>query len=359
MLPSGLHGSERPRVAVDAMGGDNAPGAIVEGALAAAAEGIPVTLVGHQAQLRPLLVGRADELDVEVVHAHEVIGPGDEPVSAVRAHPDSSMVVAARLVREGRAAAVFSAGNTGAFVAAAILQVRRMKGVLRPAICTVLPAVPTPVLLLDAGANAEVRAEHLRQFAIMGQALAREVLGIEQPSVGLLSIGEESTKGTSLVVEAHRLLVADPRVNFAGNVEGRDVLVHKVDVVVTDGFTGNVVLKTAEGAGKAIFAIIREGVGASLRGKLGALLLRRDLRAVRARLDPEEYGGQHLLGMARPVVIGHGSSGPRGALNAVRFAAQAAAGGLLATIEGALSQPPDGRPVEVEGAQGDSRGTSS
>jgi len=321
-----------PAVAVDAMGGDNAPEAIVEGALAVAAEGTPLVLVGRPPVLEELVAGRPGAEAVEIVAAADVIESGDEPVSSVRAHPDASMVVACRLVAEGRAGAVFSAGNTGAFVAAAILTVHRMRGILRPAICTVLPGVPRPVLLLDAGANAEVRAEHLRQFAVMGQALARELLGVEEPTVGLLSIGEEAAKGTPLVVEAHQLLTEAPEVRFAGNVEGRDVLVHKVDVVVTDGFTGNVVLKTAEGTGKAIFATMRESVGGSLRSKLGALLLRKDLRAVRAAMDPEEYGGQHLLGMARPVVIGHGSSGPRGAANGIRYAAGAAAGDLLTTI---------------------------
>ncbi len=335
-VPAAQDPSPAAPVAVDAMGGDNAPQAIVEGALAAAADGVSVILVGRRERIEPLVAGRAGAAAVEIVDAAEVIGAGDEPVSSVRAHPEASMVVAARLVREGRAGAAFSAGNTGAFVAAAVLQIHRMCGVLRPAICTVLPAVPRPVLLLDAGANAEVRPEHLRQFAIMGQALARELLGVARPTVGLLSIGEEPTKGTSLVIEAHRLLADDRSLTFAGNVEGRDLLMHKVDVVVTDGFTGNVALKTAEGAGSAVFATLRSAVGGSLRSKVGGLLLRRDLRAVRAALDPEEYGGQHLLGMARPVVIGHGSSGARGAENAVRFAARAAAGTLLAQIEADL-----------------------
>lgn len=331
--PSSTSHGAPAAVAVDAMGGDNAPKAIVDGALAVAAEGTPIALVGRPAELEELVTGRPGADLVEVVPAADLISSGDEPVSSVRTHPDASMVVAARLVAEGRAGAVFSAGNTGAFVAAAILTVHRMRGILRPAICTVLPAVPKPVLLLDAGANAEVRPEHLRQFAIMGQALAHELLGVEQPTVGLLSIGEEAAKGTSLVVETHKLLREAPEVRFAGNVEGRDVLVHKVDVVVTDGFTGNVVLKTAEGTGKAIFSALREVVGGSPRAKLGALLLRKDLRAVRALMDPEEYGGQHLLGMARPVVIGHGSSGARGAANGIRYAAEAARGDLLATIE--------------------------
>ncbi len=340
-------------VAVDAMGGDNAPQAIVVGALEAAAEGTRVLLVGGTSQLERLVDGQAGAANVELVEAATVIGSGDEPVSSVRAHPDASMVVAARLVAEGRADAAFSAGNTGAFVAASLLTVHRMRGVKRPAICTVLPAVPRPVLLLDAGANAEVRPEHLRQFAHMGQAFAREVLGIEKPTVALLSIGEEPGKGTTLVIEAHRVLAEDPGLDFYGNVEGRDLLIHKADVVVTDGFTGNVALKTAEGAGRAMMSSLKESVAAAgVRGRIGALLLRQDLRGLRARLDPEEYGGQHLLGMSSPVVIGHGSSGARGAANAVRYAARAASGGLIAAIERQLAaaspaaEPPSERSPE-------------
>jgi glycerol-3-phosphate acyltransferase PlsX len=338
-------------VAVDAMGGDNAPQAIVAGALTAAAEGIGVLLVGQEARLRGLLTAIPAGARVDVVDAPDVIGSGDEPVSSVRSHPDASMVVAARLVAEGRADAAFSAGNTGAFVAASLLTVKRMRGVKRPAICTVRPAVPKPVVLLDAGANAEVRAEHLRQFAHMGQAFAREVLGIARPTVGLLSIGEEPGKGTALVIEAHALLAADAALDFFGNVEGRDLLIHKADVVVTDGFTGNVALKTAEGAGRALMTNLKSAVTAGTRGKIGALLLKRDLQRLRASLDPEEYGGQHLLGMSRPVVIGHGSSGERGAANAVRYAARAASGGMLAAIErelGAVSPAAAETPASAE-----------
>jgi glycerol-3-phosphate acyltransferase PlsX len=324
-------------VAVDAMGGDNAPEAVVAGALQAASEGVGVLLVGRASLLADLIAGKREAASIEIVDAPDVIGAGDEPVSSVRAHPDASMVVAARLVAEGRADAAFSAGNTGAFVAASLLTVRRMRGVKRPAICAVLPAVPRPVVLLDVGANAEVRSEHLRQFAHMGRAFASEVLGVARPTVALLSIGEEPGKGTSLVVETHRLLAADPDLDFFGNVEGRDLLVHKADVVVTDGFTGNVALKTAEGAARALFVNLRGAAASSTPGRLGALLLRRDLRALRDRLDPEEYGGLHLLGMSRPVVIGHGSTGVRGAANAVRYAARAASGGMLAAIEHQLA----------------------
>jgi phosphate acyltransferase len=340
-------------VAVDAEGGDNAPAAIVDGALTAAAEGIGVILTGRETVLRELIGDRSGAGNVEVVHAPEVIGFHDEPARAVRDHPDSSLVVAARLVAEGRAQALFSAGNSGAILAAGLLTIKRMRGIQRPAIAVVLPAVPSPVVLLDAGANAEVRAEHLRQFALLGQAFAREVLGVAKPTVGLLSIGEESSKGTPLVIEAHGLLAEDPRIEFYGNVEGRDLLVHKADVVVTDGFTGNVALKTSEGAGKALMMMLREAATSSARAKAGGLLLKPALAGVRAALDPEMYGGAHLLGMARPVVVGHGSTGSTGAANAVRFAARAAAGDLLAVIEAQLAAPAaDGIPSASPSAAG-------
>ena len=288
-----------PVVAVDAEGGDNAPAAIVEGVLVAASEGIRVILTGREAVLRELVAGRPGASSVEFVDAPEIIGFSEEPARAVRDHPQSSLVVAARLVAQGRAQAVFSAGNSGALLAAALLTIKRMRGIQRPAIAVVLPAVPSPVVLLDAGANAEVRPAHLLQFALMGQAFAREVLGVRRPSVGLLSIGEEANKGTPLVVEAHALLRDDPRVDFLGNVEGRDLLVHRADVVVTDGFTGNVALKTSEGAGKALITMLRDSALSSVRARAGGLLLKPALRGMRAALDPEMYGGAHLLGMAR------------------------------------------------------------
>jgi glycerol-3-phosphate acyltransferase PlsX len=303
--------SGQVRVAVDAMGGDHAPDEIVKGALAVAGEHLQVILVGRAERLRPLAAGWAH---VSVVDAPDVIGSADEP---------------ARAVRE----AVVSAGSTGAVLAAAQLYIHRLKGVLRPAICVLLPAVPLPVVFLDAGANAEVRPEHLRQFAMMGQVFAAEILGLAQAQVGLLNIGEEPGKGTATVVAAHRLLVADPEIRFYGNVEGRDLLNRLVDVVVTDGFTGNVALKASEGAARAILNGMRQAVSeGSLRSKVGALLLHKDLRRIAASLDPEEYGGSYLLGMNRPVVIAHGNTRARGMSNAVLVAARGASSDLLATI---------------------------
>ncbi len=238
------------RVALDAAGGDNAPGEIVAGALQAAGPQLHVVLVGDEARLRPLVP--AGHPHISVVHAPDVIASNEEPAKAARNKTGSSIVVGLKLAHTGEADAFVSAGNTGAVVAGSLLYVRRIRGVQRPAICTIMPCMPAPIAFLDVGANAEVRPEHLRQFAVMGQAFAREVMGIAEPQVGLLSIGEEPTKGTPDVIEAHRLIAADERIRFFGNIEGRDIMNRTVDVVVTDGFTGNVALKTIEGSARAI-----------------------------------------------------------------------------------------------------------
>jgi glycerol-3-phosphate acyltransferase PlsX len=324
------------RVALDAEGGDHAPDEVVKGALAVAGERLEVILVGREQRLRQLAAGNQY---VSIVDAPDVIGTGGEPARAVRALPNSSLVVATRLVADGRADAVASAGDTGAVVAAALFHVRRMKGVLRPALCVLMPAAPLPVVFLDAGANAQVRPEHLRQFAIMGQVFAAEVLGLPQAQVGLLNIGEEPGKGTPAVIEAHQLLAGDPAINFYGNVEGRDLMNRVVDVIVTDGFTGNVALKSSEGAARAILGALRQALsGGSWATRLGALLVRSDLRRVRGMLDPEEYGGSYLLGMNDPVVIAHGNSRARGIGNAVLMAARGASSGLLPAIAARLGE---------------------
>jgi len=319
------------RVAVDALGGDNAPGAVVEGALQAASELLHVVLVGPEERLRALLPsGRHPH--IEIVPATQKIGSGDEPVEAVRGRPDSSLVVAARLVADGKADAFVSMGNTGAALAAGLLHVHRIKGVLRPALCTLLPAIPLPVVFLDAGANAEVRPEALRQFAVLGSVFAQEMLGLERPTVGLLSIGEEPTKGTQVVIEAHKLMAADPQINFFGNVEGRDLSRHTVDVVVTDGFTGNVALKVFEGTARTIVGEIRSAVLGSLRAKIGAAIMAPDLRHIAQALDPEQYGGAYLLGLRHPMIVGHGSSRAAGVANGIRTASRGVTSELLPTI---------------------------
>jgi phosphate acyltransferase len=331
---SGEAGDRPVRVAVDAAGGDNAPDEVVLGALQAAGPQIQVVLVGDETKLRALVP--PDAAFVSVVHAADVIGYDEEPARAARSKIQSSIVVGLKLVHDGGADAFVSAGNTGAVVAGSLLYVRRIKGVQRPAICTIMPCVPSPIAFLDVGANAECRPEHLRQFAVMGQAFAREVMSIATPTVGLLSIGEEPTKGTSDVIEAHKLIAGDDRISFYGNVEGRDIMNRTVDVVVTDGFTGNVGLKTIEGTAKAVMLGVRSAIDASLATKLGGALLRAELLRLKAALDPEEFGGALLVGMNAPVVIAHGNSKARGVAQAVRMARRGAVSELLPTIAAEL-----------------------
>jgi phosphate acyltransferase len=319
------------RVVVDAAGGDNSPGEIVKGALDAAGPQLQVTLVGDEPRIRALLPQGVQ--NVSVVHAPDVIGYDEEPATAARAKTGSSIVVGLKLVHDGQADAFVSAGNTGAVVAASVLYVRRIPGVKRPAICTIMPAMPAPVAFLDVGANAEVRAEFLRQFAIMGQAFAREVMSIPEPTIGLLSIGEEPTKGTPDVIEAHQLIAADQRIaHFYGNIEGRDIMNRLVDVIVTDGFTGNVGLKTIEGSAKAILGALKATIMWSPKTKLGGLLLQKDLQILRDALNPEEFGGALLVGMNAPVVIAHGNSKARGIAQAVRMGRRGTVSDLLPTI---------------------------
>ena len=300
------------RIAVDALGGDRAPEEVVAGAAEAAGEGIDVVLVGPAG---------LDTHGLELVEAAEVLAMDEKPAEAVRAKPDSSLVVANRLVADGGAAAVLSAGNTGAMLAAGLLHVRRLPGVMRPAIAVVLPSRRGPSVLLDSGANADARPEHLLQFAYMGAIFAEEVLELPQPSVRLLSIGEEPEKGSQLALEAHELLAASD-LNFEGNTESRELLEGAADVVVTDGFTGNVSLKLLEGTIKTLLDALREEITSTPRGKLGGLLIRPAARSLRNRLDPDTYGGAYLLGLRGLSVIAHGNSSRRAIANAIRLAAR-------------------------------------
>lgn len=300
------------RVAVDALGGDHGPDEVVAGAVAAASDSI-----------EPILFGPAD-LDaegLELVACSDTIGMSDKPAEAVRAKPDASLVRAVRAVGDGDAAAAVSAGNTGAVLAASLLHVRRLPGVHRPGIAIVLPGRRGPTVLIDAGANAEARPEHLLQFAHMGVVFAEEVLDIREPSVGLLSIGEEPEKGNPLTIDAHALL-EDAELRFVGNTEGRTLLEGETDVVVCDGFTGNVALKTIEGTIRSVLGALRGEIASSTRGKLGGLLIRPAARGLRARLDPETTGGGYLLGLRGLVVIAHGSSSRVAIANATRLAAR-------------------------------------
>jgi phosphate acyltransferase len=313
-------------VALDGMGGDRAPVETVRGALLAAVPGagIRVLLVGDEEILRAELArqGAGADAPIEVVHAPEVIASDEDGARAVRAKPDSSLVRACTLVAEGRAGAFMSAGNTGAVMAAATLHLRRVTGVLRPGIGVVVPTATGPLVLIDAGANADSRPEYLPQFALMGRLLAQDVLGIAEPTVGLLSIGEEARKGNELVQEAFAVLDGTP--GFVGNVEGRDIPRGTTDVVVTDGFTGNVALKLYESAAGMIFGEVRAALTSSWSARVGAFLAKPSLRALRDRIDPDTYGGAYLLGLRGLAVIAHGSSGRTAIANAIRLAARGA-----------------------------------
>lgn len=318
-------------IAVDAMGGDNAPREIVEGAKLAVEElDVPVVLVGQ-----PEALGDAGGL--EVIPASEVIGMRDDPAQGVRRKKDSSLVRAAEAVRDGKAAAMVSAGNTGATMGAALLRMGRLKGVQRPAIATPIP-VPgqTPTVLLDAGANAECTPTYLLQFAQMGAAFATARYGIKDPKVALLSIGEEETKGTTLVKEARGLL-AGAGLNFVGNVEGRDLMSDAADVVVTDGFTGNVALKTLEGSLKFLVSAVFNAMNSSEEAKSVSGVLLDALSPVAAELDPDATGGAMLLGVEGVCIISHGSSSARAIVNAVRVAGEMVDGQLVDRLRGAVA----------------------
>jgi phosphate acyltransferase len=302
-------------VAVDAMGGDRAPSEVLAGARRAVDDGIPVVLVGP-----PDL---SHDPDIDLVPASELIGMDDEPGAAVRTKKDSTLVRAAEAVRDGKASAMVSAGNTGATMAAALLRMGRIKGVKRPAIATPIP-VPgggTPTVLLDAGANAEVQPDWLVQFAQMGSVYARTRFQIERPRVGLLTIGEEPGKGDSLRKEAYPLLAGAPTINFLGNIEGRDLMSDNVDVAVTDGFTGNVTLKTLEGGMRALIAALLAAFeGADYKAHAEALLPA--LLPLYTTLNPDTYGGAVLLGVDGVCIISHGSSGATAIRNAIGVAAE-------------------------------------
>ena len=321
---------------LDAEGGDNAPEEIVAGALLAASPELLVLLVGRPEILKPFL-GESDHPYIEVVPSSTVITFHDEPAGAVKTMTDSSIVVGARTVSEGRSQGFVSAGNTGAMLAAALLVVKRLKGIRRPAIVTTLPGLEGPVVLLDAGANADCRPEHLLEFGVLGSAYSRTVLGMASPRVGLLNIGEEESKGSELARSAHELL-ARSGLNFVGNVEGRDLLRNLADVVVTDGFTGNVALKLIEGCASSLFGRIRTAANSSARAKIGGLLLRPALRGLRSALDPEEVGGACLLGVRGLVVICHGNSSRRAIANALLFGAEALRKGILPGVVAELER---------------------
>src|SRR5256885_14014403 len=314
------------KVVLDAMGSDHAPHPEIDGALAAARDlGIKVILVGQPEKVEPELKRcgwRGDgDRGIELVEAAEVIGMGEPVMNSVRRKKKSSLRIGSRLVNDGLADGFVSAGNTGAAMATAKMVIGMLPGVDRPALAGLIPnRPPKPTLLLDVGANSECKAYHLVQFAIMGDAYSRAVLGTKSPVVGLMSIGEEEAKGNDLTKEAFPLLREMKSLNFMGNVEGRDVFSGAVDVIVTDGFTGNVMLKLSEGLTDAMLSMIKRELTASAVTKAGAVLAKPAFRNIKKRLDYSEHGGAPLLGVRKIVVIGHGSSNARAIRNAIRSA---------------------------------------
>ena len=323
------------RIIIDAMGGDNAPEEIVKGAVRAKRElGVDVTLVGIEERVRECLAAEGYD-DIDVVNATEVVTMEDDPSTAIRRKKDSSMAVALNLLRDGAGDAVVSAGSTGALLTGATLTVKRIRGIRRAALAPVLPAGEHGVMLIDCGANVECTAEYLLQFAFMGSFYARKLMGCEAPRVGLLNVGTEDTKGGTLQHQAFALLKKagdEGRINFVGNVEGTDVFAGKAEVVVTDGFTGNVLLKTTEGVIKFMMGALKGVFYKSTVNKLAAAVLKGDLKEMKKSMDVNEVGGTALIGISKPVVKAHGSSNAASIFAAVRQAIAFAGSGLIGDI---------------------------
>lgn len=334
--------STRARIAIDAMGGDNAPDEIVTGAIRAAAElDVEILLVGDCDRLESSLKEHTSSGNVEIVHADSVVTMDEEPIAGIRRKPNASINVAMDLVKQKRADAVVSAGHSGAAMAAASLRLGRLKGIDRPAIGAVFPTMLAgkSVIVLDVGANVDSRPKYLEQFALMGTIYSKYVLGVDEPKVGLLNIGEESTKGNELALRTHQLLAANEQIPFIGNAEGRDVLSGTFDVIVCDGFVGNVLLKFAEAVGEIMIQILREELPQGLRGQLGTALLKPNLRRIRQRMDHAEHGGGLLFGVAGICIISHGSSQAPTIFNAIRIAKEAVDRQVLDRIRDYNKQP--------------------
>lgn len=335
------------RIVLDAMGSDSAPAVDVAGAVRAARRfGQEIILVGRQAEVEAELAKHdTSDLDISVVHAEDVIEMSEHPSLAVRNKPNSSMVVAMSLVREGRADAYVSAGNSGGTLAAALTgagRLGRIRGIRRPALSTIMPTVSGTTLLLDIGANTDCRPEWLVQFAVMGSLYSERVLGVANPRVALLSNGEEDTKGNAAVQAAHQSLRQLPAIHFVGNVEGKDLTMGAADVVVADGFAGNVVIKTAEGVASMLLQLLRTHIKASPITSVGGLLAKPAFRQVAKVLDYREYGGAPLLGVNGVVIIAHGRSDPLAIENAIRVAVDAVASRVVERIREGIEQVPGG-----------------
>lgn len=319
-------GSTRARIAIDAMGGDHAPGEIVAGALRAREElGVEVLLVGDPERVEASMRHHSTTSPLEIIPAEGTIEMGEEPLSALRRKPKASINVAMDLVKKGRADAVVSAGHSGAAMAAALLRLGRLPGIDRPAIGAVFPTLIAgkPVIVLDVGANVDCKPKFLEQFAVMGSIYSQYVLGVNEPKVGLLNIGEEDCKGNDAAIRTHQLLRESNRVTFIGNAEGRDVLSGQFDVIVCDGFVGNVLLKFAEAVGEVVLQILREELPQGMHGKLGVSILKPNLKRIKQRIDHAEHGGGLLLGVNGVCIISHGSSQAPSVFNAIRLAREA------------------------------------
>ncbi|MCD8486392.1 MAG: phosphate acyltransferase PlsX [Desertifilum sp.] len=336
-------GSTLARIAIDAMGGDHAPGEIVAGALRAREElGVEILLVGDPQQIEEALAKHTHSHQLEIVPAEGVVAMNEEPLVGLRRKPKASINVAMDLVKRKRADAVVSAGHSGAAMAAALLRLGRLRGIDRPAIGAVFPTLIAgkPVLVLDVGANVDCRPHFLEQFATMGSVYSQYVLGISEPKVGLLNIGEESCKGNELALRTYQLLQDNPHVSFIGNAEGRDVLSGRYDVIVCDGFVGNVLLKFAEAVGEVALNILREELPLGLHGQIGTAILKPNLRRIKQRLDHAEHGGGLLLGVAGICIIGHGSSQAPTVFNAIRLAKEAVDNQVLERIASQYQETP-------------------
>jgi len=337
------------RIVVDAMGSERAPGPELDGAILAAREGwAKITLVGPEDLLKRELAQRpAQGLDFDIVHASEFVTMADAGPKSFRHKRDSTIRVASRMVRDGTADGMVSAGNTGAVMATAKITMGVLEGVERPALAAVMPTLKgTATIVLDVGANAECSPKNLEQFAVMGEIFYRAIFGVERPRVGLLSNGEEAHKGSDLVRLTHARLKGLP-IQFIGNVEGRDVINGNVDVMVTDGFTGNVVLKTSEGVAVVLGGMLKDALTSTATAKLGAALAGRALRKFKKRVDYSEYGGAPLLGVRGVCIVTHGGSNSNGVKNAIRVASEFAAAGVNDRIQQELARASTARPEQA------------
>ncbi|PRX27452.1 phosphate:acyl-[acyl carrier protein] acyltransferase [Orenia metallireducens] len=323
------------KIIIDAMGGDHAPDEIVKGAVEASQEiDSKLILVGIETEVQKELAKYTYDKDkIEICHASEVIGMNESPAKALRQKKDSSIVVGSKMLKEGIGDAFVSAGSTGAVMASSLLKTGRIKGIKRPAIATVFPTLEEETLLLDMGANVDSKPEHLVQHALMGQIYAKNLLDKQNPTVGLLSIGEEEKKGNELTIETHKLLKEMDNINFVGNVEGRDIFTGEYDVILCEGFVGNVVLKTTEGLASALFKIIKREITATFLGKIGGLLLKPAFKRVAKKMDYTEYGGAPLLGIDGITIISHGSSNAKAIKNAIKNAEKGIKADLINLIK--------------------------